>query len=250
MTRSFGITDPGVKRQTNQDTFYASDKEGVWLVADGMGGRHGGEVASKIAQDTIVSGLREGLESKCVLLSAHRAILKHGESNPEMKGLGTTAVLIKEDMNAVEVSWVGDSRVYLWRKNALTQLSKDHSVVQRLLDSGMINQQEAINHPQRNLVTSILGLVTENESELDVGLIDFEWRNDDKLILCSDGLTDELEDSKIAEIMQSNTDSEQQKNNLLEAALTSGGRDNITVLIIEGPKIKNLIQRLIDWAFA
>jgi protein phosphatase len=250
MSRSFGITDPGLKRQTNQDTFYTSDEAGVWLVADGMGGRHGGEVASQIAQDTIVSGLKDSVESKNVILSAHRAILEHGEHNPEMKGLGTTVVLIKEVSAKVEISWVGDSRVYLWRNNKLSQLSKDHSVVQRLLDSGMINHQESINHPQRNLVTSVLGLVIENEADLEVGLVNFSWRNGDKLMLCSDGLTDELEDSKIEEIMQSNSESEQQANNLLQAALTEGGRDNTTVLIIEGPKTKNILQRLISWMVA
>jgi len=250
MKRSFGVTDPGLKRDNNQDTFFTSDKEGIWLVADGMGGRQGGEVASQIAQNTIVKELKDGCESKRAILQAHRAILEHGDTHEELQGLGTTVVLVKETMIKTQIVWVGDSRAYLWRKQTLTQLSTDHSVVQRLLDSGMINQQETINHPQRNLVTSVLGLALNNEDDLEVGLIDFEWRNGDKLMLCSDGLTDELDDARIQEIMVSEPASENQKNNLLQAALAAGGRDNTTVLIIEGPKIRNIIQRLIDWAKA
>jgi len=249
MNRSFGVTDPGLMRANNQDTFFTSDADGVWLVADGMGGCQGGEVASKIAQDMIVLGFKNGLDSKRAILYAHRAILEHGDTHQELKGLGTTLALVKENLLKVQISWVGDSRVYLWRKNTLTQLSKDHSVVQRLLDSGIITQEEAINHPQRNLVTSILGLVG-SESDLEIGLVDFEWRNGDKLMLCSDGLTDELLDEQIQEIMASNLNSEQQKNKLLQAALSAGGRDNTTVLIVEEPKIKNIIQRLIEWAKA
>ena len=250
MNRSFGVTDPGLKRQNNQDIFYKADTEGIWLVADGMGGRIGGEVASKIAQDTIVSRLKEGVGSKLAILSAHRAILEHGEIHQELKGLGTTVVLVKEDDHKAKISWVGDSRVYLWRKNTLTQLSKDHSVVQRLLDNGIITHEEALNHPQRNLVTSILGIAVDNEADLEIGLINFDWCNDDKLMLCSDGLTDELLDAQIQEIMASDFDSEQQTKNLLQASLVAGGRDNTTILIIEAPKVKNLILRLIDWARA
>ena len=248
MNRSFGVTDLGLKRQTNQDTFFTSDDDGIWLVADGMGGRYGGEIASKIAQDTIVSDLNNGVKSTQAILNAHRVILEHGDTHQELKGLGTTVVLVYEDAHKAQISWVGDSRAYLWRKKTLTQLSKDHSVVQRLLDSDMINVHEAINHPQRNLVTSVLGLTIDNEKDLEIGLIDFEWRNGDKLILCSDGLTDELLDDQIQEIMAATLNSEHQKNHLLQAALAAGGRDNTTVLIIEGPKVNNIIQRLIDWA--
>jgi len=247
MNRSFGITDPGLKRKDNQDTFFTSDEHGLWILADGMGGNRGGEVASQIAKESLSKELIEDVDIKTAILTAHRAILSHGSENFELKGLGTTVVLVKEFVRKIRIVWVGDSRVYLWRNQTLTQLSKDHSVVERLLDSGMINKSEAINHPQRNLVTSVLGLSLSDDADLEIGQLEEEWREGDKLMLCSDGLSDELEDTQIKEIMTSQTDSESQVDALLKAALAAGGRDNTTVVIIDAPKIKSLIERLLDW---
>ena len=149
MKRSYGLTNRGLVRDNNQDTFFASDDEGIWLVADGMGGRHGGEVASEIARSTIVTAIKQGQGSKASIKNANRDILKYGCEHQDYKGMGTTVVVVMEKDFNIEINWVGDSRAYLWRKNKLFQLSTDHSVVQRLLDGGMITKKEAINHPKR-----------------------------------------------------------------------------------------------------
>tara|TARA_R110001599_G_scaffold353442_1_gene592238 strand:- start:8309 stop:9067 length:759 start_codon:yes stop_codon:yes gene_type:complete len=249
MSRSCGVTHPGMKRSNNQDTFFSSDENGFWVLADGMGGNKGGEIASRIAQESIVEGLKNSVELKTAILTAHRSILDYGTKHQELVGLATTIVLLKESFTNAEASlaWVGDSRAYLWRNQTLSQLSKDHSVVQRLLDSGMITPEEAIDHPKRNLVTSILGLSLSNESDLEIGMVDFKWRKGDKILLCSDGLTDELSDSDIVEIMSAHSSSEKQMEALLQAALSAGGRDNTTVVLIEAPPIKSLVQRILNW---
>lgn len=249
MSRSFGVSHPGMKRTSNQDTFFSSDENGFWVLADGMGGNKGGEIASRIAQESIIEDLQNSVDLKTAILTAHRSILDHGTKHQELVGLATTIVLVKESLANKEVSlaWVGDSRAYLWRNQKLSQLSKDHSVVQRLLDSGMITPEEAIDHPKRNLVTSILGLSLSNESDLEIGMIDFKWQKGDKILLCSDGLTDELNDSDIVEIMLTQSSSEKQIEALLQAALSAGGRDNTTVILIEAPPIQTVVQRILNW---
>lgn len=246
MTRSFGVTHPGRKRQDNQDTFFASDEEGLWLLADGMGGNRGGEVASKLAQDTVVESLKQGVPVREAILNAHRAILDYGEAHEDLKGLGTTLVAVVERKDRTVIAWVGDSRIYLWRKNELSRLSKDHSVVQRLLDSGLINGQEAVNHPHSNLVTSCLGIVKNDGSELEIGELDFNWRSGDKLLLCSDGLTDELDDERLRQIMLESSNSQSQIDQMLKDALDAGGRDNTTMLMVESPVKRNLVQRFFN----
>jgi len=247
MNRSFGVTHPGMKRAENQDTFFCDDDAGVWLLADGMGGNRGGEKASAIAQEVLIEEIGKGCGIKDAILAGHQAILDYGNSHAELKGLGTTVVLAKESKRIARVAWVGDSRAYVWRQGSLSLVSKDHSIVQRLLDSGMISPQEAVNHPQRNLVTSILGLGLSNDSGLEIGMVDIEWRKGDKLLICSDGLTDELSDDQISGIMEAKVSTREQAEALLSAALEAGGRDNTTVLIIEAPQIKNIMQRIFSW---
>jgi protein phosphatase len=138
----------------------------------------------------------------------------------------------KVDMQC-ELAWVGDSRIYLWRDQRLVQLSRDHSVVQRMLDGGLISPVQAQHHPQRNLITSCLGGMLPHEME--VGLRTFAWQRDDLLLLCSDGLTDELDDEALRLEFERDLQDAARVEALIQQSLTAGGRDNVSVVLVRAP---------------
>ncbi|MCK4950708.1 MAG: serine/threonine-protein phosphatase [Gammaproteobacteria bacterium] len=223
----------GHLRDHNEDNYFVDCKHGLFVVADGMGGHDDGEIASMIAVDFIKDAVRRGISLQKAVGATHNAILMATERNIGSPGMGSTVVVAKFDDNQYEIVWVGDSRAYLWENNNLIQLTTDHSYVQRLLDYGHISEQEALNHPQRNIITRALGGVEKEQVEAE-SIRDTFYRGE-QILLCSDGLTDEVSYAGIASVLSERLDEQQRVDKLVQKALDNGGSDNITAVLISAP---------------
>jgi serine/threonine protein phosphatase PrpC len=228
-------THPGRVRDSNEDTFLA--EAGLFIVADGMGGHQAGEVASELAVTTLKEGRLEMADTEgvaSVVRRANDAIIDRARTDPATRGMGTTitglVMVDGESITALAVN-VGDSRTYRWREGSLEQITVDHSYVQDLVASGMITPSEARTHPRRNIVTRALGV--EPEVRPDVSPV--ELRLGDRFVICSDGLVDELTDDEITTILldASDTDPDEVAHCLVTAAVDHGGRDNVTIVILD-----------------
>lgn len=225
------LTHVGLRRNLNEDTYYGDSELALWLVADGMGGHEYGEIASALARETIVRETRRGTALPQAIRVADEEIIRASRQRGDSLPMGTTVVAARVTGPRFEVAWVGDSRVYLWRDNKLTQLSQDHSYVQELIARGAITVDQARSHPHRNVVTQALG-VTDPDA-LDVATLSGELVPGTQLLLCSDGLTEEVDDAVIARILAHTECSAQEcVDGLVAAALDGGGSDNITVILI------------------
>jgi protein phosphatase len=232
------LTHTGNVRTNNEDNFYSDPKKGIWIVADGMGGHEAGEVASQIVIDTLRDKLNQGKTVSEAIQLAHHAILAGAQNGNGARGMGSTVVVLKAEAQRYSISWVGDSRAYIWartseNKGILKRLTTDHSYVQMLVQSGAITAKEAETHPDKNVITQCLGSL-----ELDVVKVDTVegvWANNQWIILCSDGLSDELEDKLITAILGNNNNLESAGNALLQQTLNSGGRDNTTIILVGQP---------------
>ena len=224
-------THVGLRREHNEDTYYADADIGLWLVADGMGGHEHGEVASALARDTLVREVAKGTELVRAIQLADEEIIRHSTRRSEALPMGTTIAALRIPQGGeFEVAWVGDSRVYIWN-DGLKQLSQDHSYVQELIDQGAITSEQARSHPHRNVVTQALG-VTDPES-LRVESVCGKLNPGMQLLLCSDGLTEEVKDSAIATIVARQDLTPQEcVDHLILAALDGGGSDNVTVILV------------------
>ncbi|MBN8482277.1 MAG: serine/threonine-protein phosphatase [Xanthomonadales bacterium] len=224
-------THVGLRREHNEDTYYADADLGVWLVADGMGGHEHGEVASAIARDTLVAEVHNGTSLIRAVQLADEEIIKHSNRRSEALPMGTTIATMRlVNEREYEVAWVGDSRVYLWN-GALRQISQDHSYVQELIDQGAITAEQARSHPHRNVVTQALG-VTDPQS-LRVETVRGEFQPGMQILLCSDGLTEEVGDAEIAAVLaRSELSAQECVDQLILAALDGGGADNVTVILV------------------
>ena len=233
-------THTGNVRAGNEDCFFSNDALGLWLVADGMGGHEAGEVASAIVTQVIADEIRDGKSLSEAIQRSHHSILDATEQGHGAHGMGSTVVAVhRTQPNHWQLGWVGDSRAYLWTQQGkddgeLQQISRDHSYVQALLESGAITEDEMENHPERNVITQCLGSVEIQNVRVDT--VEGDWKPGQKILLCSDGLSDELSDSRIANILNENPDIVIAIDKLIEAALHSGGRDNVTAVLIEGPE--------------
>lgn len=223
-------TQTGFVREHNEDSYISMPEQRLWVVADGMGGHDCGEVASAIAVSEIAFRIRSGSDLKTALKAAHREILFAVNHGTGKRGMGSTVVALKLNGDYYQIAWVGDSRAYLWNGKSLEQLTHDHSVIQELLDSGEVTELEAIQHPYRNILTRSLGGFSSQPVEVDE--INGIFRQGDHILLCSDGLTSEVPDSKISEILRNSDDLQPTVNQMVAAALNQGGSDNITVLLI------------------
>jgi len=223
-------THVGLRREHNEDTYYADADMGLWLVADGMGGHEHGEIASALARDTVVAEVGKGSGLAQAIRLADEEIIRHSNKRAESLPMGTTVAAVRLRGNEYEVSWVGDSRVYLWN-GELKQVSQDHSYVQELVDQGAITTEQARTHPHRNVVTQALG-VTDPQN-LRVEVVKGTLVSRQQLLICSDGLTEEVPDSHIAMVLAREDLSAQEcVDHLILAALDGGGSDNITVILI------------------
>ena len=224
------LSHVGLRRELNEDTYYGDTELGLWLVADGMGGHEFGEVASALARDTVVREVKSGRTLVDSIRSADEEIIRQSRRRAEGLPMGTTMVALRTNDNRFELAWVGDSRAYLWN-GQLRQLSSDHSYVQELIDQGAITPEQARTHPHRNVVTQALG-VTDPES-LKVETISGELRPGFQILLCSDGLTEEVDDATIGSLLSQPALSAQEcVDHLVSAALDGGGSDNVTVVLL------------------
>lgn len=225
------LSHVGLRRELNEDTYYGDAELGLWLVADGMGGHEFGEVASALARDAVVREVRAGHSLVDAVRQADIDIINQSKRKAESLPMGTTLVAVRVNGKRFDLVWVGDSRAYLWN-GKLSQISSDHSYVQELIDQGAITAEQARTHPHRNVVTQALG-VTDPQN-LKVETITGEIKPGLQLMLCSDGLTEEVDDATIASILSRNDLSAQEcVDHLVRAALDGGGSDNVTVILLK-----------------
>ena len=225
------LTHAGLRRELNEDTYYGDSELGLWLVADGMGGHEYGEVASALARETIVREIRDGTPLPQAIRIADEEIIRASRRRNDALPMGTTVVAARVQGKRFEVAWVGDSRAYLWRDGQLAQLSHDHSFVQQLIASGALTSEQARNHPQRNVVTQALGVT--DPTHLNVESLTGELQPGMQLLLCSDGLTEEVDDGGIAGVLaQADCSAQECVDGLVAAALDGGGSDNITAVLV------------------
>jgi PPM family protein phosphatase len=220
-------TDVGRVREGNEDSYMVH--EPLFAVADGMGGHQGGEVASKLALDTLkqVAGGERALIQ--AMQDANRAVFDRAGQDPGLAGMGTTLTAFLVEGDAIRLAHVGDSRAYLLRDGKLQRITKDHTVVERLVEEGRLTPQEAEIHPQRSILTRAIGV--EGDVQVDQGTI--EVRPGDRLLLCSDGLTGMVGEEEITRILTERSDPQAAADALIEAANEAGGQDNITAVVLD-----------------
>jgi len=229
-------TDVGRMRKNNEDSYLSSQP--VAAVADGMGGHSAGEVASAIAIEELAAlGSRGPWENetaatddlKQAILRANRRIRETAAGDRKLNGMGTTLVALLEDGDMVHVANVGDSRGYLLRQGELSQVTVDHSLVQELVDDGRLSPEDAERHPQRSVITRALGI----DREVEFDLFTYKLQVGDRLLLCSDGLSDVVEPAQIRNVLLRVRNSHQAAQKLVTVANEQGGPDNITVIVVD-----------------
>ncbi len=238
---AFSGTDTGNSRETNQDACFVDmlyDKSCFAVVCDGMGGANGGNIASSMAVKTIAEYINNSYSSKMnkyslmdmmksALLSANLKIFDESKKNPLYSGMGTTVVVAIVRNGLALICYAGDSRAYLIN-NDIVQLTKDHSVVQTLLEDGTLTKEEAKNHPKKNIITKALGV----EETLIPDMFELPIELNDSLLICTDGLSNYVESDEILRIVKS-SQKEDIIQNLIDKANENGGGDNITAVIIK-----------------
>ncbi|MDQ4070760.1 MAG: Stp1/IreP family PP2C-type Ser/Thr phosphatase, partial [Actinomycetota bacterium] len=233
--RAGAATDVGQVRQINEDRYLADER--LFAVADGVGGHQAGEVASQTAVDTLLKTFEEGEQTTEGLIAAveaaNHAVWQLAQGSREKRGMGTTLTalaLVRENgEEQLALANVGDSRTYLLQQGDLIQLTEDHSLVEELVRDGKLSPDEAQTHPQRSIITRALGM--EPEIEVDSWeIIPFQG---DRILLCSDGLTNELSDERIASTLRQLADPQEAARDLVRQARAAGGSDNITVVVVD-----------------
>jgi protein phosphatase len=226
-------THVGNVRDNNEDSYVCDADSELWIVADGMGGLGFGEVASAITTYTVATQVREGGGVNQAIEQSHQRIKEYAQSDGMGTNMGTTIVLLLSQGSIYNVFWVGDSRAYLYDER-LSQITVDHSLVQSLIDQGEITREEAAFDPRKNAVTRALGV-----QELDTVRADSvseRWKPGQKILLCSDGLTDCVDDKTIERIVSAEDLNDQEKvDELIRLALENGGKDNVTVVLVSAP---------------
>lgn len=217
-------SDVGRVRKGNEDSYTAKDP--LYAVADGMGGHQGGEVASSMALEVLGTG--DGTLEELVR-KANGAVYERAAGDPGLSGMGTTLTALRADGEVFRLAHVGDSRAYVLRDGTLQRLTKDHTVVERLVEDGRLTPEEAEIHPQRSILTRALGV--DDTLQVDQGAV--EPRRGDRLLLCSDGLTGMIDEEAITRILTENADPQAAADALVAAANEAGGQDNITAVVID-----------------
>ena len=236
----YAITDIGRKRELNEDYIYTYGQPigalpNLFIVADGMGGHKAGDYASMHTVDRFVEVIRELGEEHGVqdaineaVTAANAYIYQRSRENSNLSGMGTTLVLASCIGNEAIVANIGDSRLYLVN-DAMTQITRDHSLVEEMVTLGGIDREMARNHPDKNIITRAVGV----KEKVAADFFEVDLTKGDKLLLCSDGLTNMLRDEEIYQIIQDNKELEQAAKALVDAANENGGRDNIAVVLVE-----------------
>ena len=239
----YGLTDEGLVRDHNEDYISFQNEMGLVILADGMGGHNAGEVASELAVSSINDALEEILSPEVKdtcdidfkevvhesVIFANDEINLHAKTHPECKGMGTTIVMALFHDDAVILASVGDSRIYRFRKGELKQVTTDHSLVQEMIDNGYMSQEEAMSSTNRNLITRALGIA----EEVKVDVTQEEIEKDDIYLLCSDGLSDMINDELIFSILvKTRQDLKRASEELVRQAKEHGGHDNVSVILV------------------
>ena len=239
--KAYAITDIGKKRSFNQDYAWMTTDEigklpNLFIVADGMGGHRGGGYASRLAVETILEQIRQSqADSPAEILvdairHANECIRQTAAEDEQLSGMGTTVVAATCADRQLQVANVGDSRLYIADDVGIRQITEDHSLVQEMVRMGEISQEEARNHPDKNIITRALGA----EKTVDVDFFDLKLEPGNVVLMCSDGLSNMVEDDRIGEII-SDTDRDLQERGqaLISEANRNGGKDNIAIVLIE-----------------
>lgn len=246
--RAYGATDVGRVREANEDSFLIDEDRKLYIVADGMGGHQGGGYASSNAVQSIreesirLEQVQEStlpvadgsgntpaqIRLRNALLITNEKLFNKAQEVASLRGMGTTVTAIQLDNEYANIAHVGDSRLYLLRDGQFVQLTRDHSWVQEQVDAGVLSPEEAQTHPLKNIITRSMG----HDRDLRVDLLKEKYQAGDKYLICSDGLSNMVEDGAIKEIV-SRLDAESSVKELISMAREAGGLDNITVLIVE-----------------
>ena len=239
--RILAKSDIGKARDMNQDSFYVSDaNDGIklFILADGMGGYKGGEIASKLATDSVRKYIENNFDStpkekeeilkliNSAVEYANMVVYEKSKEIPELEGMGTTIEICLIYNNKAYIGHIGDSRIYRIRKEVIRKLTKDHSYVQKLVEDKKITREEAKSHPKKNMLTRALGCTPYVEADLRAR----NFEKGDVFIICSDGLTNMVDEKRIYELVKN--DITTATDNLIKEANDAGGYDNITVIII------------------
>jgi protein phosphatase len=219
-------SEVGPVRRRNEDAYLV--RKPVFAVADGMGGHRGGNVASSLALEVVEragpdADLRESIDP------AKPQVLRRGESDRELAGMGTTLTAVRALEDAVLLVHVGDSRAYLQREGQLRRLTEDHTLVQQWVNDGRLDAQEAEHHPQRNILTRVLGV----EEPLPVDETTVHLRTGDRILLCTDGLTGMVDEARISGVLAQEPDTQAACDALVRMAIEAGGDDNVTVVLLD-----------------
>lgn len=233
----FGLTDPGLVRKKNEDSVLVDQKKGVCLVADGIGGAFGGDIASQIFAETARNVFQNnsippftGSELiKGIFQTANDTILAYSKADPSYKGMGCTAELIYLSGQTFVLGHLGDSRTYRLRQNTLEQLTTDHTLVQEQLDQGVITAEDALNHSFKNVISKAVGI----QKDPIVDLLHGRIVPGDIFLLCSDGLNSMIDDPVIKSHLLSDVGIDKKAQRLIQAANDAGGKDNISVVLAE-----------------
>ena len=234
-----GLTDVGKRRTNNEDAYLIIDsdkpKTYIYAVADGMGGHAAGEVASsmsldilKISYETIKADYLSEDALKNIICKINERVFKAANEDINLYGMGNTLSIFLLQNNKFLIGHVGDSRIYRLRSNKLEKLTYDHTEIQILIDAGHITKEMSHTHPMRNMLRQAIGI---DKNLQEIFTLDGDIFSNDRYLLCSDGLTDMLDDDKIRDILKNANSAGQATNNLVNSALLAGGYDNVTVIV-------------------
>ena len=234
------MTDVGRRREMNQDYMFTSETAvgklpNLFIVADGMGGHKAGEYASQFTVDTMVDIIRNTEKEEPVaaikqaVTEANRLLIKEAEADESKAGMGTTVVAATLMDKTLYAANVGDSRLYVLNQDTITQITRDHSLIEEMIRLGEMDKADAKDHPDKNIITRAVGV----SPELAIDFFEIEINNGDIILLCTDGLTNMIEDEDIRRIVLSQRDIVERTEKLIETANENGGRDNITVVLLE-----------------
>ncbi len=237
--KTFSITDIGQRREMNQDYMYSSEMPvgnlpNLFIVADGMGGHNAGDYASKYTVETIVDLISKSKQTEPIALmedaivTANRMLLERANENAGLKGMGTTIVVLSVFGTHLFIGNVGDSRLYIIN-NGIQQVTRDHSLVEEMVRMGEMDKDIARDHPDKNIITRAIGAMPE----VAVDFFEIEIEKSDKILMCTDGLTNMVDDDEIRNIVIGQRDIVEKAEKLVETANRNGGKDNITVIVIE-----------------
>lgn len=240
MLKTFSITDIGKKRKLNQDYVFTSEipvghLPNLFLVADGMGGHNAGDYASRYTIETIVEEIGSSSNNSPVIVlekaiqSANRLIRQRSFEDEDLSGMGTTVVAATIDEDRLCVANVGDSRLYVINNREIKQITRDHSLVEEMVRMGGLQREQARSHPDKNIITRAIGA----QDEVEIDFFQMTLSKDDIILMCSDGLTNMIDDEEIRMILQGQRDIVEKAETLVNAANNNGGKDNIAVILVE-----------------